>query len=983
MNGSADPAETPPLPRLHGDGAAGPAVESESDPTLPSSSPPPPDDDVLIPAGNVALTDTVSPEETTLDRVAREGDEDGLLTVHTSDLNGDDLMLETVGGQADEAQEWYQDPQEQEMKRVKVYELVGQRWVDQGTAFCFGQISEDSDTAHLIARSERNYNEVILSTPIRSTDVYQRQQDTLIVWTEPNGADYALSFQDPEGCAEVWNFICEVQHHLSTAEEPATTLEPGPSQRSSSELPTPELGTLADIERIIKGLSRQSQLKDFLADYIMREDYFKKLISVFREAEDLESVRDLHTLCSVTQAILNLNDHNLYEYILADEHFTDIVGMLEYDPDFPNHRANYREFLKQTSQFHEPIPIKDPAMQRKIHYTYRLQFLKDVVLARALDDSTFNVLNSCIIFNQIDIITHMQQDASFLREVVRLYVDEEMLAGRNGAQSQHGGSYAFAPPENLSPGDLMLRRQVVFLLQQLCAMGKNVQLPARMALFRTLVDRGILFAVQWALGLESESDALPVVGAGGEVLAALLDHDAFGVRGHVLKQVLAIDKEREAKKRGADKAETLVELVCRLVARNKNFAVQSQLGDALKVFMDIPPPGEAGAQGPSEAAPGGIRNQRRDEPGTERFMDYFYRDCIAILFKPMIELPEWKTVSDPIFLLTREETNRFTYLADLLHNFISQHNFRAYFYVASSQILARIPTLLRARDKHLQHAVCRIFRLLLRLKNANLHVQVMRHDAFKPILDLTLRESRRDNLISGTCLDYFDCIRKDNMKDMIKFCMVHHEAEIRQLANTALAGSCFQQFIQRWEMNNEPPPPEGTPVEKPAEPRWPSAVRAQDTEEEDYFNADDDEDAYIPPISQHQVVRGGLKRKRASSSVVPRSPSPSPSLGSLMDYGEDDDDELVPGPSPKRPIDQDDEDDEDNMLEALVRGNAGPRLGEKRRRPEEEEEDEMLERLSKKALLKTDDPPAAKKMKLKFGSAAAASINGAKDGDTG
>jgi hypothetical protein len=35
--------------------------------------------------------------------------------------------------------------------------------------------------------------------------------DTLIVWTEPNGIDYALSFQDPEGCAEVWNFILEVQ----------------------------------------------------------------------------------------------------------------------------------------------------------------------------------------------------------------------------------------------------------------------------------------------------------------------------------------------------------------------------------------------------------------------------------------------------------------------------------------------------------------------------------------------------------------------------------------------------------------------------------------------------------------------------------------------------------------------------------------------------------------------------------------------------
>jgi len=28
--------------------------------------------------------------------------------------------------------------------------------------------------------------------------------DTLIVWTEQNGTDMALSFQEPEGCAAIW-----------------------------------------------------------------------------------------------------------------------------------------------------------------------------------------------------------------------------------------------------------------------------------------------------------------------------------------------------------------------------------------------------------------------------------------------------------------------------------------------------------------------------------------------------------------------------------------------------------------------------------------------------------------------------------------------------------------------------------------------------------------------------------------------------------
>jgi len=58
----------------------------------------------------------------------------------------------------------------------QVYELIGSRWVDQGTAFCFGQFQEETNEALLIARSERDYETVVLSTAIRSNDVYQRQQ---------------------------------------------------------------------------------------------------------------------------------------------------------------------------------------------------------------------------------------------------------------------------------------------------------------------------------------------------------------------------------------------------------------------------------------------------------------------------------------------------------------------------------------------------------------------------------------------------------------------------------------------------------------------------------------------------------------------------------------------------------------------------------------------------------------------------------------
>lgn len=72
-------------------------------------------------------------------------------------------------------------------------------------------------------QSEDDPQRQLLETRITKDDGYQKQQgsdatedapsvgrnlyrsaDTLIVWTEPNGIDMALSFQEAEGCAAIW-----------------------------------------------------------------------------------------------------------------------------------------------------------------------------------------------------------------------------------------------------------------------------------------------------------------------------------------------------------------------------------------------------------------------------------------------------------------------------------------------------------------------------------------------------------------------------------------------------------------------------------------------------------------------------------------------------------------------------------------------------------------------------------------------------------
>lgn len=37
---------------------------------------------------------------------------------------------------------------------------------------------------------------------------------TVIVGTDLDGGDYAISFKDKDGCEQIWDFIIEVQRHL-------------------------------------------------------------------------------------------------------------------------------------------------------------------------------------------------------------------------------------------------------------------------------------------------------------------------------------------------------------------------------------------------------------------------------------------------------------------------------------------------------------------------------------------------------------------------------------------------------------------------------------------------------------------------------------------------------------------------------------------------------------------------------------------------
>jgi hypothetical protein len=89
--------------------------------------------------------------------------------------------------------------------------------------------------------------------------------------------------------------------------------------------------------------------REALAKFILAQDYIPKLIPLVDMAEDLESVSDLHRLCSIMKMLILLNDTAIIEYVVTDPVVLGVVGALECKP-WPTRLARGFADITQTTQ---------------------------------------------------------------------------------------------------------------------------------------------------------------------------------------------------------------------------------------------------------------------------------------------------------------------------------------------------------------------------------------------------------------------------------------------------------------------------------------------------------------------------------------------------------------------------------------------------------------------------------------------------------
>ena len=417
-------------------------------------------------------------------------------------------------------------------------------------------------------------------------------------------------------------------------------------------LPSAELGKLEEIESHMRAMSSTVNNRDTLAKSIMTDDYIGKLIPLVEMAEDLESLHDLHRLCNIMKTIILLNDTSIIEHAVSDECVLGVVGALEYDPDFPGHKANHRHWLDNKSRYKEVVPIEDEHIRRKIHQTYRLQYLKDVVLARILDDPTFSVLNSLIFFNQVDIVQHLQNNAPFLKDLFGIFT---------------------SPLQ-----DQKKKKEAVLFIQQCCAIAKNIQPPARQTLYNNFLSHGLLQVINFGL---RHSDVSVRVGA-TDILISIIDHDPQMIRQTIYRQM-------------SENQPPLTDSLIDLLLVEVDLGVKSQISEAIKVLLDHGAPLQ---QIPNQGgANGDFRPRPHPDPQQELFLTRFYERSAPKLFRPLIDLERMTDMHFPV-----QHASMFTYLIEILCFFIRQHHQYSRFFVLNNNIVQRVSQLLKSPEKFLQ-----------------------------------------------------------------------------------------------------------------------------------------------------------------------------------------------------------------------------------------------------------------------------------------
>ncbi|XP_059646798.1 uncharacterized protein LOC132293356 isoform X2 [Cornus florida] len=715
------------------------------------------------------------------------------------------------------------------LQRVKVYRLSDDgKWDDQGTGHVTVDYLERSDELDLYVIDEED-SETLLLHRISSDDIYRKQEDTIISWRDPEySTELALSFQEPTGCSYIWDHICNVQRNLHF-----NTLNNESYHSVNSELrdlPSVELSTLPLILKTVmdSGITDQMRLTELI---LHDQNFLQRLMDLFRICEDLENIDGLHMIFKIVKGIVLLNSHQIFEKIFGDELIMDIIGSLEYDPEVPVVQ-HHRSFLKDHVVFKEAIPIKNPIVLSKIHQTYRVSYLKDVILPRLSDEATIASLNSIIHSNNAVVVSLLKDDSTFIQELCA-----RLKSSMTSAES---------------------KKNLVFFLQEFISLSKSLQMVQQLRLFRDLVNEGIIDVITDILQCEDKK----IVLTGTEILILFLNQDPVLLCSFVTRQegisLLGLLVKGMTTDFGDDMHCQFLEILRNLL--DPSAASGSQKDTIIEIFYEKHL-GQLIDVITSSCPSDGVAHSVSRSACSGR--------CTEIQAK-----------AKPEILLN---------ICELLNFCILHDPYRIKCNFLSNNVIDKVLFLTQRRERYLVVAAVRFVRTLISRNDEHLMNHIVKNNLLKPIVDALVDNGNRYNLLNSAVLELFEYIRKENLKILLKYLIDSFWDQLAKFDNLASIQSLKVKYEQSLENTGV------KSTINVLDPRKRMDERSLEKEEEDYFNEDsDEEDSASASVSNAHRVQSLPVVPNGCASNVPSLSARSGGLVDYDD--DEDDEDYKPPP---------------------------------------------------------------------------------------
>ncbi|XP_036604926.1 serine/threonine-protein phosphatase 4 regulatory subunit 3B isoform X2 [Petaurus breviceps papuanus] len=687
-------------------------------------------------------------------------------------------------------------------RRVKVYTLNEDRqWDDRGTGHVSSTYVERLKGMSLLVRAESD-GSLLLESKINPNTAYQKQQDTLIVWSEAENYDLALSFQEKAGCDEIWEKICQVQGKDPSVEVTQDLIDESEEERFEEmpetshliDLPTCELNKLEEIADLVTSVLSSPIRREKLALALENEGYIKKLLQLFQVCENLENTEGLHHLYEIIRGILFLNKATLFEVMFSDECIMDVVGCLEYDPALAQPKR-HREFLTKTAKFKEVIPITDSELRQKIHQTYRVQYIQDIILPTpsVFEENFLSTLTSFIFFNKVEIVSMLQEDEKFLSEVFAQLTDEAT--------------------------DDDKRRELVNFFKEFCAFSQTLQPQNRDAFFKTLAKLGILPALEIVMGM----DDLQVRSAATDIFSYLVEFSPSMVREFVMQEAQQSDDDI---------------LLINVVIEQMICDTDPELGGAVQLMgllrTLIDPENMLATANKTEKS---------------EFLNFFYNHCMHVLTAPLLaNTSEDKCEKDEIVGANKSNTicpdnyqtaQLLALILELLTFCVEHHTYHIKNYIMNKDLLRRVLVLMNSKHTFLALCALRFMRRIIGLKDEFYNRYITKGNLFEPVINALLDNGTRYNLLNSAVIELFEFIRVEDIKSLTAHIVENFYKALESIEYV----QTFKGLKTKYEQEKD------RQSQKLNSNRFRRDARTLEEDEEMWFNEDEEEEgeAVVPP----------------------------------------------------------------------------------------------------------------------------------------